>query len=402
LKRVLFVVLGEKGHVHPFIGPAQELAALGVEVSFYAPSDLSGPLSRAGLPRFVGRRDTTVSSGNRGAAFAALVADPARLRAWIRAMLLESVPGFVEDLGPIVDGVRPDAMVIDPMAYGAAIVAEQRGLPWAGLSTSLNPIAVDVRPTELTRTIDDLDDARRALFGTFGVVARFRVCDCLAPTFTGCFTTAALAGDAAAILADPPVELLGPSLPRGARGDEPFFDWSIVAADRPLVVMLLGSQIWHQPDMFRAVAASAARLGVGLLAATGDLEIDLGPHTRCVPYLPQLDALARASVFVTHGGANSVMEALSLGVPMLVSPICNDQPHNAQLLARRGVAAHLDLRTASAGEIDRALRDLLDAGPIRTACAEVAASYRAQGGSSAAAALVVERLLGAPAGGRAG
>ncbi len=58
MSRILFVVLSEKGHVHPFIGPAQELARRGHEVAFYAPCDLRAPLARAGFGRvFAGSGD---------------------------------------------------------------------------------------------------------------------------------------------------------------------------------------------------------------------------------------------------------------------------------------------------------------------------------------------------------
>jgi UDP:flavonoid glycosyltransferase YjiC (YdhE family) len=40
----------------------------------------------------------------------------------------------------------------------------------------------------------------------------------------------------------------------------------------------------------------------------------------------------------THGGFNSIRETLRLGVPMVVSPITGDQPHNARRCAELGVA----------------------------------------------------------------
>ena len=87
MSRVLFVVLAEKGHVHPFIGPAQELARRGHTVGFYSPCDLREPLGRAGFSQvFVGSRAAPPPDANRGQAFAELVADRDRLRAWIRAM----------------------------------------------------------------------------------------------------------------------------------------------------------------------------------------------------------------------------------------------------------------------------------------------------------------------------
>lgn len=54
--------------------------------------------------------------------------------------------------------------------------------------------------------------------------------------------------------------------------------------------------------------------------------------------VPQLEVLRRCSAFVTHCGANSMHEALSMGVPMAAVPIFGDQPINADALRERGAA----------------------------------------------------------------
>jgi MGT family glycosyltransferase len=49
----------------------------------------------------------------------------------------------------------------------------------------------------------------------------------------------------------------------------------------------------------------------------------LGPipkHIVTAPHVPQLEQLAQSDVFITHGGTNSVVEALFYGVPMVVIP----------------------------------------------------------------------------------
>jgi UDP:flavonoid glycosyltransferase YjiC (YdhE family) len=153
MSRVLFVVLAEKGHVHPFIGPAQVLARRGHRVGFYSPCDLRGPLGRAGIREvYVGTDDQAPPDANRGPAFAALVRDRERLRRWIHAMLIDSVPLEVQRLTALVAELRPNVIVADPMAYAAPIVAARAGLPWAGLSTSLNPVVPDDWRSELIAT----------------------------------------------------------------------------------------------------------------------------------------------------------------------------------------------------------------------------------------------------------
>merc|ERR1719428_2561852 len=53
--------------------------------------------------------------------------------------------------------------------------------------------------------------------------------------------------------------------------------------------------------------------------------------------VPQLEVLKRCNAFITHGGANSMHEALSLQVPMAVLPLFGDQHFNAKSIERCGV-----------------------------------------------------------------
>ena len=382
--RALFVVLSELGHVHPFIGPAQALARRGHAVGFYAPCDLRGPLGRAGFSDvFVGSPEAAPPpDGNRGRAFAALVRDPTRLRAWIRAMLVDTVPLEVQRLTAVVDAFRPDVIVADPMAYAAPIVAARRGLPWAGVSTSLNPVVPDGWTSELIATTSALP--RAALFAEYGVSgARFRVSDCLSADLNVAFTTSALVGEA-----PPDVLLAGASLPLAARGDEG--ELPALDAARPLVFMALGSQIYHQPRMFEVAVAASRGQAWQLVLAMGGLAgaLDLPPDVTAVAYAPQLALLRRARAMISHGGANSVMEALAHGVPLLVSPICNDQPHNARFVAAAGAGVTCDLARATADEVRAHLVALCGDGPQRAAAAAIGRSYHAAGGAAKVAAAV--------------
>lgn len=56
-------------------------------------------------------------------------------------------------------------------------------------------------------------------------------------------------------------------------------------------------------------------------------------------FLPQLEILKRADVFITHAGFNSVNEALYFGVPMLALPQVNDQ----HMVAKRLVSMQLGM-----------------------------------------------------------
>lgn len=378
---VLFVTLPERGHLHPMLGPAAEIARRGHRVAFHAARDISPVLAQLGFEQLHASEVPPPADENRGAALAELVRDAPRLRAWIKALLLDDVPAAVNRLDRVVAGFKPTVIIADPMAYEAPIVAARAGVPWAALSSSLNPVVPDSMESELIATNAWLAADREALFARYGLAAQFRVCDCLSPDLTIAFTTEALVG-----AAPPGVVLAGPSRAGAVRGDEVDFPWNRLENDRPFIYASLGSQVFHQPRIFSLLVAAARDEPYSLVISAGDLaSVISGRNVLATRYAPQLALLPRAAAMVTHGGANSVMEALTCGVPLLVTPICNDQPHNAQFVAQSGAGIALDLQCASVAECRAALRTLVAAGPHREAAARIAASYATRDGAVIAA-----------------
>ena len=91
------------------------------------------------------------------------------------------------------------------------------------------------------------------------------------------------------------------------------------------------------------------------VAALGELPADWLVRE----YLPQVRLLREASATVTHGGNNSVTEAVGTGTPMLVLPFSTDQFAGAAAVERAGVGEALDPNTATVTEIRSALERLL-------------------------------------------
>lgn len=54
-------------------------------------------------------------------------------------------------------------------------------------------------------------------------------------------------------------------------------------------------------------------------------------------HIPQIAVLKQASLFITHGGLNSVSEAMIHAVPMVVIPFVSDQPVNARQVEKLGL-----------------------------------------------------------------
>lgn len=369
---VVFALIPEKGHVNPYIGPAQALAAVGHAVTILAPGDISEQCARAGLafagdliPSAPGERPT------HGAGLVELIQDAPRLAVWIEQLLLEGIPPQVETLRRALRRLGANAVVIDPLYYPAAIAAHAEQLPWASVSNSLNPVLPPGLDSALLRTTRALDPRRHAIFAEYGMQARFRGADVLSPHLTVAFTTDALCGPVDG------VELVGPSFPLHLRGDE--VPLQPLPDGVPIVYASFGSQIYHWPEIFAKLRAAAR--DVQLVLSAGELAPKTEADSRChvYRYAPQKALLERASVFVTHGGANSFMESIAAGVPMLLSPMCNDQFHQAYFLEQRQIGRCCDLRTMTVAEITAALAGLLDAGPHRHNMAALSASYQRNG-----------------------
>jgi len=385
MKRILFTLIPERGHINPYIGVAAHLREEGHEIAFHAARDISDQLGRAGFNTFLGGAEAPPPPDiHRGALFAEKIQDRAWLRGWIKELLVDRVPRGIDHLQGVVREYAPDVIVTDPMVYEAAITAELEGTTWAAVSNSMNPVLPDGLDSELLRTVRWLAPERDALLARHGLNLQFRGCDILSPHLTVAFTTGAFAGWKA-----PDVCMVGPSIPEGPRGDECPFPWEALRGDVPIIYMSLGSQIYYQPRMFRTVLEAIDGKPVQVVLSVNELlgSDALGPmpeNALAVHSTPQLDLLRRVRAMITHGGANSVMEALALGVPLLISPICNDQFHQVHFIERSGVGASLNLQEAAPVECWNVLQELIEPGSYRTNAARVAASYAVDGARRAA------------------
>ena len=134
---------------------------------------------------------------------------------------------------------------------------------------------------------------------------------------------------------------VGPSI--GARPADPSFP--LDRLQDPVSYASLGTVFNGGPRLLRIFATGLAALGGTVVLSTGQTDPDaLGPlpvNVLARRFVPQPEVLARAALFVTHGGMNSVNEAMYAGVPLLLVPQGADQP----MVARRVVELGAGLST---------------------------------------------------------
>ncbi len=143
------------------------------------------------------------------------------------------------------------------------------------------------------------------------------------------------------------------------------------SSDAPVVYVSLGSFLSVRSDVLARVAEALRGLDVRVAMATGSTSPrDLGrlpDHWLVRPVLPQVTLLHHAALAVTHGGNNSVTEALTAGVPLLVLPLSTDQFAGAAALEQTGMGEVCDPNAASPAELREAARRLLTPDAARDA-----------------------------------
>ena len=119
---------------------------------------------------------------------------------------------------------------------------------------------------------------------------------------------------------------------------------------------------------------------------------DLSENISFYEFVPQLDLLSKVDVFVTHGGWNSVNEALYNDVPMVVCPQGKDQFGNAEIVEQLGAGkAILELTTGRARAV---VNELLADNAYRKKAAETGTTLRQAGGPSRAADEIFSLIAG--------
>ncbi|WP_249407722.1 glycosyltransferase [Frigoribacterium sp. CFBP 8759] len=166
--------------------------------------------------------------------------------------------------------------------------------------------------------------------------------------------------------ADPaPAPDLDPTPDRDPTSDpDPDLDPTSDPDPAPFVYVSFGSFLSVRSDVLGRVAEALRRVGVRAAIALGSGDrADLGevPSDWLVrEFLPQVTLLDAATAAVTHGGNNSVTEAMTAGVPVVVLPFSTDQFAGAAALERTGVGVALAPNTATVDELAEALRHVLD------------------------------------------
>jgi MGT family glycosyltransferase len=161
---------------------------------------------------------------------------------------------------------------------------------------------------------------------------------------------------------------------------------------RPLIYASLGTLQNGDLAPFRAMAAACANLDAQLVLSLGGTDPaafkDLPGSVVVVSYAPQLDLISRARLVITHAGLNTVLGALTYGVPLVAIPITNDQPGVAARVVRAGAGEVVPLRRLTPDRLRQAVERVFYSARYRSAAVRLRDSIGRAGGIERAADII--------------
>jgi MGT family glycosyltransferase len=378
--------MGAVGHFLPTLAVVHELSARGEVVHYFIPERYRAHVEAAGA--IWHPYGSTI-----------LVKDPDRPRRRnIDAVMAEVPCRFAEEMvaatPPLVEELskqRPDVLVCDTYAFAARLAGEHLGIPVARsnptymLSDSLNyyrgpdggrllsPPSVLAKYDELMAPLFARHDLPRRSFWDL----RTQPAELDIVYVSSAFHPGAdQFGER--------VLFVGPSLrPDVRRFGEPV---DVHAAPYgALIYVSLGTVCSYDPAFFYLCMEALGPLNARVVMQVGDhlaprFAGDLPPNAVARAQVAQLDLLARADLFITHGGMGSTMEALWSGVPMLAIPQSAEQRITAKRLEELGAGLLLEREDISISTLRRGAVTLLNEPSYRRRAQELGEAGRRDGG----------------------
>lgn len=134
--------------------------------------------------------------------------------------------------------------------------------------------------------------------------------------------------------------------------------------ERPLIYISLGTIVNSAVPFFRKCMEAFQDEEVDVIMSVGKkIKLEkLGEIPRnflIYNTVSQQAVLKKADVFVTHGGMNSVSEAMVEGVPMVVIPFMADQPTNARRVCELGLGKKLEYKNITSEMLRETVWDVL-------------------------------------------
>ncbi|MEJ2867457.1 glycosyltransferase [Actinomycetospora sp. OC33-EN08] len=275
--------------------------------------------------------------------------------------LVDEVRALRSACGPV------DLVLRDGGEFAGLLYAEELGVPHLPAPSGAAHV---LDPAHLGPLLDERRTALGLPRPTSDSLTPYGRLDCMPPSFS-------FAPD---WLPEPFAFRQDDEVDRGGRLPE----WVAALPDgRPLVLASLGTALPMMQNSgrtppggppadpaagLRALVTAANAVDAEIVVATGGLECDVepAPHVHLERWVPQPLLLQVTDALVTHGGYNTVREAVRHGVPMVAFPQFGDQFASAGRIESLGLGRQVDGDSLAEG-LTAVLADAVVRGRARAA-----------------------------------
>jgi UDP:flavonoid glycosyltransferase YjiC (YdhE family) len=389
--RILVAAFGDPGHAFPAIALGRALRRRGHAVTIETWEERRGAVEGAGLEFAAAEEYRMFPPPDPDSPEGAHAAEAAR------ALL------------PLLEEMRPHAVVSDILTLAPTLAAEKAGVPLATLIPHLYPVVEPGLPffavglqrarTPLGRGIwragqraldIGLEHGRRDLN-----LQRARLD--LAPVerfHGGISADLALVGTFPQLEYPrgwpPGVEITGP-----LSFEVPHPQIELPPGDDPLVLVAPSTAHDSENHLVRTALRALAEEPVRIVATTNRVvpqsPIEVPPNAVLVEWLSYSQLMPAASLVISHGGHGTVARALAAGTPILVSPFTGDMSETAMRVAWAGCGLSLPWRLCRPAPLRWAARRLLEDDSFTQRAGELA-TWADQHDGAERAAVLVEQL----------
>ncbi|WP_072330517.1 nucleotide disphospho-sugar-binding domain-containing protein [Thermoactinomyces sp. DSM 45891] len=321
--KYLFFIMPAFGHMNPTLTVAEELVRRGDEVVYYTTADFTDGVKKSGAeiqvvdPIF---NPLHYFQKEHPEALQSITKPPIHLM----TQYMNEARLKAHELIDQVKAEKADVAVYDPMCVWGKEIIYTLDLPAA---TFYSSFAFHKEATTLQKWVDQyfLPEEKQILH-LFTVAEKLNIVS----------TPKQFQYDAE--LFDHRYAFVGPLISnRHVPSDIPLESLS----SRPILYISLGtilSNVDFYQNCFEAFGDTHWQVILNVGPRTSIEELGSTPQNFMIrPFVPQLEVLKHADVFISHGGMNSIMEALWFGVPTVAIPQSSDQPLVAERLTQLGL-----------------------------------------------------------------
>jgi UDP:flavonoid glycosyltransferase YjiC (YdhE family) len=309
--RVLFTVQPAAGHLHPLVPVARALSDAGHDVAVASGASFRPEVESFGLEHLDAGLDWLMADRSTYGEFPPMPPPGPEFPPWVVLTLADiTTRSMVPDLLAVAEKWKPDLIIREGMEYGGCIAAEVLGIPHASVAgnayAALDSPDINYFPGNRLMVAEPLA-RHRDQFGLPpdpDVEMPFR-------HLHMCFTPPAWDGASAPRPRNTRFLRHTSTVSPGARLPE----WVESLPDRPSVFASLGTVFNKTAGVLEAIVEALAEEPVNAIVSIGR-DVDPGrfgrlpDHVRLEAYVPQSLLLSHCAAFITHGGFNSVKEAL--------------------------------------------------------------------------------------------